>query len=301
MDKYTKLPPLNALRGFEAVARHMNFSAAADELQITSSAMSQQIKNLENFLGVQVFNRMARRIELTEVGRRILPGIERGFENLFDAVYPYLNSVSADHISCSTVGSFAAKWLVPRLSDWTNQYPHIDVRVSATGEMVEFERMGIDFAIRLGTGDWGELHTELLLAEEVIPLCSPDLLEGDMPLRVPADLSHHQLIHFTPPFGQLNTKWSDFLEIAGVDDVDLKRGLSFDDGTAALHAASRGQGVVLAPRVLASEELSVGTLVAPFEISLPTDLAWYIVMPKQNLNRSEIIAFRDWLIDVATE
>jgi len=299
MSDFSDLPPLNALRGFEAVARHMSFSAAAQELRITSAAVSQQIKNLEDFLGVQVFSRQGRRIQFTEAGRQILPGVEKGFSNLADAVRPYLNPVSADYLSCSTVGAFAARWLVPRLPGWTTLHPDIDVRISATGEVVEFERMGIDVAIRLGTGEWGGHYTELLLPEEVVPLCSPDLLDSDSPLREPGDLCHHQLIHFTPPFGQLNTKWSDWMEIAGVENIDPSHGLFFNEGTVALNAATRGQGVVLAPRVLAAEELSVGTLVIPFETKLPTDLAWYVVMPKQNLNRPEVAAFRDWLIGEA--
>jgi len=297
MSNFNSLPPLNALRGFLVVAQHLSFSVAAKELRITPAAVSQQIKNLEDFLGVQVFNRQGRRVQLTEAGRQILPGVERGFHNMADAVRPYLSPISANHLSCSAVGSFAARWLVPRLPSWTALYPNTDVRLSATAEVIEFERMGIDLAIRLGTGDWGELYSELLLPEEVVPLCSPDLLEGKAPLRVPADLSHHQLIHFAPPYGQLNTKWSDWMEIADVEGIDSSRGLLTNDGMMALNAATRGQGVVLAPRVLAAEELSVGTLVIPFEIKLPTDLAWYIVMPQQNLNRPMVAAFHDWLKD----
>jgi len=301
MDKFTKLPPLNALRGFEAVARHMSFSGAAKELRVSSAAVSQQIKNLESFLGFQVFNRQGRRIKLTETGRRILPGIEKGFQNMTDALQPYLTIVPATYLSCSTVGAFASRWLVPRLSRWTALHPDIDVRISATSELVDFDRMGIDLSIRLGTGDWGELYSERLLLEEVVPLCSPDLLEGDLPLCLPTDLSRHQLIHFTPPLGRLNTKWSDWAEIAGVEDIDLSRGLFFNDGTMALNAAMLGQGVVLAPRVMASKELSTGTLVIPFEIKLPTDLAWYFVTPKHNLKRPEIQAFREWLFDELEE
>jgi LysR family transcriptional regulator, glycine cleavage system transcriptional activator len=301
MSDFSNLPPLNALRGFEAVARNLSFSAAAKELRISPAAVSQQIKNLEDFLGVQVFNRQGRRILLTEAGLQMLPGVEKGFRNMADAVQPYLASFSADHLSCSVVGAFAARWLVPRLPSWTTLHPNIDVRISATGEVVEFERMGIDVAIRLGAGDWGELYSELLLPEEVVPLCSPDLLEGEIPLRVPADLGHHQLIHFTPPFGQLNTKWSDWMAIAGVEGIDITRGLFTNDGTMALNAATRGQGVVLAPRVLATEELSSGMLVIPFDHKLPTDLAWYIVIPKPNLKRPEVVAFRDWLISESKE
>jgi len=301
MVKFDKLPPLNALRGFEAVARNLSFSAAAQELRVTPAAVSQQVKNLEDCLGFQVFNRQGRSIKLTETGRRILPGIEKGFQNMTDALQPYLAIAPATYLSCSTVGAFASRWLVPRLSRWTKLHPDIDVRISATSELVDFDRMGIDLSIRLGTGDWGELYSERLLQEEVVPLCSPDLQEGDLALRLPTDLSRHQLIHFTPPFGRLNTKWSDWVEIAGVEDMDLSRGLFFNDGTMALNAAMLGQGVVLAPRVLAAEELSTGTLVIPFEIKLPTELAWYFVTRKPNLKRPEIKAFREWLFSELEE
>jgi LysR family glycine cleavage system transcriptional activator len=296
MSEFIRLPPLNALRGFEAVARHMSFGRAAEELRVTPAAVSQQIKNLEEFLGVQLFRRQGRRIQLTETGRQVLPGIEKGFGNLADAVRPYLNPVPTGNISCSTVAAFAARWLVPRLQSWTAEHPNIDVRISASDELVGFKRKGIDVAIRLGTGEWDDLYTELLFQEEVIPLCSSDLLDVELPLRVPSDLRHHQLIHFTPPSGQLNTKWSDWVKLAGVSGIDTTRGIFFNEGTMALNAATRGQGVVLAPRILATDELLAGTLIIPFEIKLPTSLAWYIVMPENNMTRPEVVAFRDWLL-----
>lgn len=159
-----------------------------------------------------------------------------------------------------------------------------------------FDGQGIDLAIRLGTGEETGLHTELLQSEQLVSLCSPTLLDQDPPLRHPSDLRHHQLIHFTPPVGQLNTRWSDWLKIAGVADVNPNRGIFLNEGMAAMNAAVAGQGVVLAPRVIASQELEMSTLVIPFEIALPTQLAWYIVMPESNLARSEIVAFRDWLL-----
>jgi LysR family glycine cleavage system transcriptional activator len=289
-------PPLNALRAFGAVGRHLSFGQAAEELHVTAAAVSQQIKNLEGFLGARLFHRHGRHIALTKAGRQLFPGIENGFRELEDSVRPFLTPKTAAYISCSTVGAFAARWLVPRLQRWRAAHSDIDIRISASGELVGLEGQGIDLAIRLGTGEEPGLHTELLLREQVVPLCSPILLDAEPPLRHPSDLRRHQLIHFTPPAGKLNTRWTDWLEIAGVDDVDPNRGIFLNDGTAALNAAIAGQGVVLAPRVIASREIEMSTLVIPFEIELPTQLAWYIAIPETNLTRSEIIAFRDWLL-----
>ena len=293
-DRIT-FPPLNALRAFGAVGRHLSFGQAAEELNVTTAAVSQQIKNLESFLGVRLFHRHGRHIALTEAGRQLFPGVENGFGELEDTVRPFLTPKAAAYISCSTVGAFAARWLVPRLQRWRAAHSDIDIRISASGELVGFEAHGIDLAIRLGTGEEPGLHTEFLLRERVVPLCSPMLIDKAPPLRHPSDLRHHQLIHFIPPSGKLNTRWSDWLEIAGVDDVDPNRGIFLNDGTAALNAAIAGQGVVLAPLVIASLEIEMSTLVIPFEIELPTQLAWYIAMPETNLARSEIVYFRDWL------
>lgn len=296
MSSEPLLPPLNALRAFGVVGRHLSFGRAAKELHVTPAAVSQQIKNLESFLRVQLFRRQGRRVVLTEAGREFLPGIENGFSELKSAVRQLREADNVKYISCSTVGAFASRWLVPRLARWITAHPEIDIRISATGELVGFDAQGIDLAIRLGAGDEPGLYTELLQRDEVVPLCSPMLLEQEPPLQQPADLHHHQLIHFTPPTGQLNTRWADWLDIANVADVDPKRGLFLNDGMAALNAAIAGQGVVLAPRLIASDDLAMSTLIIPFDIALPTQLAWYIVMPKTNLKRPEIAAFRDWLL-----
>jgi len=296
MNNRNLFPPLNALRAFDSVGRHLSFGRAAAELHVTKAAVSQQIKNLEGFLAVRLFHRNGRSLALTDAGRQLLPGIENGFRELNNAVRPFCTPRAASYISCSTVGALAARWLVPRLQRWMTVQPDIDIRISTTGELEGFEGQGIDLAIRLGRGAEPGLHADLLTREQVVPLCSPTLLEHNLPLQSPNDLRHHQLIHFTPPSGQLNTRWTDWLDIAGAAEVDPDRGIYLNDGTAAISAAVAGQGVVLAPRLIASQELEMSTLVMPFDIALPTQLAWYIVMPEANLARAEIVAFRDWLL-----
>ena len=297
----SQLPPLNALRAFGAVGRHLSFAAAARELHVTPAAVSQQIKNLEAHLGQRLFNRNGRHTELTEAGLQLLPGIEDGFRELESAVRAVRRQQRSDYISCSTVGGFASRWLVPRLPRWMAASPDIDIRISTSRELVGFELPGIDLAIRLTSGEVPGFRTEFLLREQVVPLCSPRLLGADPPLKEPGDLRHYQLIHFTPATGRLNTRWADWLEIAGVNDVDLNRGIFLNDGTAALNAAVAGQGVVLAPKVIAGQELEMSTLVIPFDIELPTELAWYVILPESNLARPEIRAFMDWLLEEARE
>ncbi len=293
------LPPLNALRAFGAVGRHLSFALAAEELHVTPAAVSQQIKNLEAILGLDLFHRLGRRITLTEGGHQLLPGIEAGFGEMERAVRQVRMLGQPAYISCNTVGAFAARWLVPRLERWTKAYPKIDVRISASAELVSFEGRDIDMAIRLSSGEEVGLHTDLLQRETVIPLCSPALLTQTPPLRRPEDLRNFQLIHFTPAAGRINTRWADWLKIANVETVDPDRGIFLSDGTAALNSAIAGQGVVLAPKTIALSDLALGTLVIPFDIELPTDLAWHVVMPEGNLARQEIRDFRNWLLEEA--
>jgi len=297
MVDYPSLPPLNALRAFGAVGRYLSFAKAAEELHVTPAAVSQQIKNLEAILGLNLFHRLGRRITLTEAGHQLLPGIENGFGEMERAVRRVRMLGQPTYISCNTVGAFAARWLVPRLERWTKAYPKIDVRISTSAELVSFEEREIDMAIRLSAGEEMGLYTELLQRETVVPMCSPALLTQTPPLRRPEDLVNFQLIHFTPAAGRINTRWADWLKIAKVETVDPERGVSLSDGTAALNAAIAGQGVVLAPKTIALIDLALGTLVIPFDIELPTDLAWRLVIPPGNLERQEIRDFRTWLLE----
>ena len=299
MNDTIPMPPLNALRAFGAVGRHLSFTAAGQELHVTPAAISQQIKNLEAILGVALFHRTGRETKLTEYGEILLPGIEKGFKELETAIRICKAHGNSSYISCNTVGAFAARWLVPRLPRWTLSNPEIDVRISTTSEIVKFDRQEIDLAIRLTNGREVGLFTELLQIETVVPLCSPSLLGHTQPLGRPNDLIYHQLIHFTPPNGNINTRWTDWLSIAGVTNVDTNRGFFFSDAMAALNAAIAGQGVVLAPKTIATDDLETGNLIVPFEIELPTDLAWYIIAPPENIVRDEILAFKEWLLSEA--
>ena len=299
MSRNPPIPPLNALKAFRSVGRHLGFSMAAEELHVTPAAISQQIKNLEAILGVVLFHRNGRETQLTEAGQVLLPGIEKGFNELENAVRVCRAHGDSSYISCNTVGAFAARWLVPRLPNWTERHPKVDVRISTTSEWVTFDRQDIDLAVRLSTGQEDGLQTELLQVEKIVPLCSPSILGQDPPLRKPEDLINHQLIHFAPTGGRINTRWADWLALTKVDSVDPNRGIFLSNGMAALNAAIAGQGIVLAPKTLASDDLERGTLVVPFDIELPTDFAWYVIAPSENMKRPEIRAFKEWLISEA--
>jgi LysR family glycine cleavage system transcriptional activator len=294
------LPPLNALRAFEATARNLSFSKAAEELHVTPAALSHQIRGLEDYLGLKLFLRRARSIALTEAARLIYPGIRNGFESLREAV-EQLDRGQRDHILVvSATPGLTAKWLAPKLYRFLAKHPEIDTRISASVTYANFTTDGVDVGIRLSSGDHPDLYVEKLVDEWLIPLCSPRLLDGDRPLRSPRDLAHFNLIQVDLP-GIVPT-WSDWARLAGVADIDTTRGLRLNVADHALDAASEGAGVVLAYKLVASRDIRLGRLVAPFgpEIRVP-DRAYYFVCPRGFEKRPAVRAFRDWIFEEVAE
>jgi LysR family glycine cleavage system transcriptional activator len=288
------LPPLNALKAFEATARHLSFSKAADELHVTPAALSHQIRGLEDMLGLKLFLRRARSIELTEAARLIQPGIRNGFESLREAI-DQLDRGRRDRVLVvSASPGLTAKWLVPRLYRFMAKYPDIDTRITAGAGYANFTTDGVDLGIRLSPGIHPELYVEKLSDEWLLPLCSPRLLDGDKPLRSPADLPGFNLIQIDLP-GLVPT-WSDWMQLAGITGVDTRRGLRLNVADHALDAASEGAGVVLGYKLVASHDIALGRLVVPFgpEIALP-GRSYHFVCPKGEEKRPAIKAFRDWV------
>ena len=288
------LPPLNALRAFEATARHLSFSKAADELHVTPAALSHQIRGLEDLLGLKLFVRRARSIELTEAARLIHPGIRTGFESMRVAI-DQLDQDRRDRVLVvSSTPGLTAKWLVPRLYRFLEKHPDIDTRITASVGYANFASDGVDIGIRLTSGVHPDLYVEKLSDEWLLPLCSPRLLEGDPPLRRPADLPRFNLIQIDLP-GVVPT-WSDWMQLAGIDGIDTRRGLRLNVADHALDAASEGAGVVLGYKLVASHDIALGRLVAPFgpEIALP-GRSYFFVCPKGQEKRPAIKAFRDWV------
>ena len=287
-----RLPPLNAVRAFEAAARHLSFRRAADELHVTHAAVSHQVKGLETYLQAPLFRRLNRAVRLTEAGQAYLPPLRDALDAIAQATARITSEESAGALTISTSPPFAAKWLVPRLSAFREAYPEIDVWLTPSLRVVDFAREEVDAAVRWGAGEWPGLRADLVGTMDVFPVCSPRLLRGPHPLRTPEDLRHHALIHDAS-----GEDWRRWLAAAGVRGVAPAPSLHFHDSSLVIQAAVEGQGVALAYSVLAADDLASGRLVRPFEVSLPTDYCYYFVCPEGSAETPKIVAFRTWLLD----
>ena len=288
------LPPLNALRAFEATARHLSFSKAAEELHVTPAALSHQIRGLEDFLGLKLFHRRARSIDLTEPARLIHPGIRTGFEAIREAVDRLGRGQQDRILVVSSTPGFTAKWLVPRLYRFLARNPDVETRISASSAYANFTSDGVDVGIRLSSGVHPDLYVEKLSDEWLLPLCSPRVLNGEHPLRSPRDLVHFPLIQVDLP-GLVPT-WTDWLRMADIDGIDSTRGLRLNVADHALDAASEGMGVVLAYKMVAARDIVLKRLVAPFGPEIPVPgRAYYFVCARGQEKRAPVKAFRDWV------
>ena len=285
-----RLPPLNALRAFEAAARQLSFSKAGDELHVTHGAVSRAVRELERDLGVPLFVRTTRSVRLTAAGSSYAQEVRAALDQLASATAAVREHHGAGMLNISTTESFAARWLIPRLARFRQHQPDIDVRLSTSEKLSDFNSDGIDIAIRYGRGNYPNVKTELLMKEDVVPVCSPKLLEGPHPLRTPDDLKYHTLIH-----EDFEINWAVWLRAAGIDGVDPHRGPVFYLSSHAVQAAIQGEGVVLGRSALIGDELADGRLVQPFALSLPVELAYYVVYPPRAIERAKVKAFRDWI------
>jgi LysR family glycine cleavage system transcriptional activator len=288
-----RLPPLNALPSFEAAARHLSFSKAADELHVTHGAVSRAIRNLEQHLGTQLFVRSVRAVRLTPMGAAYAADVRQILDQLAAATLSTTGQQSP-MLNVSTLDTLASKWLVPRLFRFRRRYGDIDVRLSTSEKLADFVSDGIDIAIRYGRGRYPGVISELLMKEDVFPVCSPKLLEGPQPLRTPGDLKHHTLIH-----DYFHIDWASWLKMAGIQDVDPHRGPSFHSSEHVVQAAVQGEGVALGRSALVADDLATGRLVRPFALSLPAELAYYVVYPPAALKQNKVKVFRDWLMEEA--
>lgn len=286
-----RLPPLTALPAFDAAARHLSFSRAADELNLTHGAVSRAIRNIEDRLGIQLFDRGTRSVRLTAVGAAYAAEVGKALDQIAAATIAATPDRSTRILSVSTSDGFAGRWLVPRLHRFHRANADIDVRLATSGVLADFVSDGIDIAIRYGKGGYTGVTAEFLADEEVFPVCSPELLAGDHPLRQPGDLRHHKLIH-----DAFRIDWATWLQQAGVDDIDPKRGVRFDSATFAVEAAVHGEGVLLGRSALVSADLAAGRLVRPFDLALKSAASYYLVYPEGALRQKKVRAFRDWLV-----
>ena len=288
------LPSLNALKAFEATARHESFTKAAHELCVTQGAVSQQVKALEAELGIRLFRRERQRLAITDAGRSYLEVVRDAFDRIGMGTERLLERQKSGVLTITTSPDFAAKWLVHRLGRFSEAHPEIDLRVSASMQHVDFAREDFDLAIRHGTGQWPGLHVTRLCTEELFPVCSPQLLKGPGALRSPRDIKRHRLLYTNSSEG-----WARWLAHVGVDGVDFKRGTLFNQSSMAMDAAIDGQGIALARTALASWDLISGRLVRPFQQALDAPYAYWIVCPKTAADLPKIAMFRDWLLQEA--
>ena len=287
------LPPLNALRAFEAIARHLSFAKAADELHVTPAALSHQIRAFEEQLGLPLFHRRTRAIELTDAGRLIYPGLHAGFESVRGAMAQLDRSRDGNVLVISATPGLVAKWLMPRLWRFLHAHPDIDARVSASLKIADFAAEGVDVAIRLSKENHPELYAERLFNDSVLPVCSPRLVEQG--LRSPADLPRFPLIHYDIPTSMhAPPLWADWFAVAGLQG-DATRGLKVNVADHALDAAVAGAGVSLSFKLIASDDVHSGRLVTPFGPELPLASGYNFVCPKGHEKRPNVRAFRDWL------
>ncbi len=294
-----RLPPLNALRAFEVAARRLSFVKASEELNVTPAAISQQIKKLEDHLQVQLFGRENRGLTLSEDALLILPGIKDGFDKMAASVQSLQRRKEHGFITVSATPSFASKWLVPRLDRWVSEFPDTDIRVSASLDLVDFEKTGIDLAIRFGAGSYPGLTSTFLMKESFVVVCSPMLFHGDDAIQTPSDLKNHTLLHVLGPNPQFGEDWRHWLQAAGVEGIDPDRGLYFDDTAAGVASAISGQGILLARRAIVEEDINRGLLVMPFNLDIPVEFSWYLVSPKTGLSSPSVNAFKQWLLTEA--
>ncbi len=294
-----RLPPLNSLRAFEAAARHLSFTKAAEELHVTPAAISQQVKTLESYCDQPLFRRLTRSLILTDAGQKALPGLREGLDKLAEAAELLMARENDNILTVSVAPSFGAKWLVPRLDRFRTAHPDLELRIDASDLLADFSSERVDIGLRYGRGIYPDLHSECLMAEVTFPVCSPALLAGEHPLRAPEDLRHHTLLHVEWKMeSEAAPSWRMWLRAAGVSDVDPEKGPRFSMESMAVQAAIAGQGVALTDRSLTGDDLAAGRLVRPFGLALSDETAfcYYVVYPEANAKLAKVRAFRDWVM-----
>ena len=290
-----RLPPLNALKAFEAAARHESFTRAAEELCVTQGAVSHQVKALEAELAIKLFSRERQRLIITEAGRDYLAVVRDALDRIALGTERLLQRQNAGVLTVSTSPDFAAKWLVHRLGHFAEAHPSIDLRVSATMHHVDFAREDVDMAVRHGDGNWSGLDAVQLSSEQLFAICSPKLLSGGR-LGKPADIMKFPLLHLDS-----RADWTKWLRTVGISDDSARHGPVLNRASMVIDAAINGQGIALARTTLAAWDLLNGRLVRPFAEALRLSKTYWIVCPKATSNVPKIVTFRDWLLAEAAQ
>ncbi|MCP4982866.1 MAG: transcriptional regulator GcvA [Gammaproteobacteria bacterium] len=287
------MPPLNSLKCFEAAGRLMSFTAAAKELNVTQAAISHQIKVIEGFLGLSLFQRYPRRLALTEPGKALLPEVIEAFDRVSLAIGALGNEQYSNLLSVRLAPSFAAKWLSPRLKYFWLQYPEIDLCLYHAHAAVDFEREEIDIAVTYGKGDWPGVVVDKLLSLDFFPVCAPAFMHNDKPLNDINNLCYYTLLH------DANYEcWHGWLNLAGAEGINADKGTIIDDTNVLIQAAIDGQGIALGSTPFVEDHLEAGRLIKPFDIELVNDFCYYVVCPQSHLKNPAVIAFKEWLLSL---
>ncbi|MCB1960541.1 MAG: transcriptional regulator GcvA [Rhodocyclaceae bacterium] len=304
------LPPLQSLRVFESAARHLSFKRAAEELHVTPAAVSQQIKALESHLDIVLFIRHPRGLALTEAGRQMWPMINAGMTQLAAGVEAARAGIEAPQLRVTVPPAFGARWLVHRLQGFTAANPDIDFTLntalttvdgSATdvdaSDLLALREGDADVEVRFGHGHYPGMRADLVTKVRYVPVCHPDLLSGEHPLRTPEDLRFHTLIHDNTALDRSErVSWSDWLSAAEVSGVDASRGPHFSNSNLALEAAMDGLGVALAVDPLVDRDIAQGRLTMPFTVAMKSRYAYYVVSREDIAQRASVVRFREWLL-----
>mgnify|MGYP000859594911 FL=1 len=308
-----RLPPLNALRAFETAARHLSFKLAGEELSVTPTAISHQIRSLESYLGFHLFHRLTRAIELTAKGRAMLPKVREGLDAFAAAIESTRCHDEGGRLLVSSPPTFLSRWLIRHLPGFAARHPEIQLHMTASLAMIDLpdasgaaaieeagSAEGAEVFIRFGRGSYPGCQVERLFSPVYTAVCSPRLLSGTQPLKVPADLAHHALLHDdTIPELMIRPTWDEWLALAGVRDIDSNAGMHFSDSGLVLSAAIDGVGIALASKPLIEAEVAAGRLVILFDIVIRRPQAYFLVIPQAVSSDPVVRAFRDWLLEEA--
>jgi LysR family glycine cleavage system transcriptional activator len=294
-----QFPGLRSLRAFDAAARHLSFTKAADEIGVTPAAISSQIKELEEQLRFELFQRTSRSMRLTREGEILYTAAHESIEVLARALHRIRRLENRNQLRVTSTPSLAAKWLVPRLDKFLEAFPGSDVRVDVSNTVVDFDRDDVDVALRFGLGRYPGLRSDTLFQDSLSPVCNPSLITKDKPLRTPRDLLKYTLIHLDwEAQGQPWPNWRMWMQAAGVKDFDERKGLHFGQTSLTIQAAIDGHGIALGDSTLVADDLAAGRLVKPFELSLKAPAAFsYHVITRLDTKEQPIVgAFRDWVL-----
>lgn len=287
-----RLPPLNALRVFESSARNKSFAAAAEELFVTASAVSHQIKTLEEYLGLSLFSRSKRKVELTPAGEQYLTSVRHALDEIEMATHRLTAAQETNVVQISVAPNFLTRWLMPRMARFQALYPDVELQINASMGLLDFNRTSTDMAVYFGSGEWDDIEVHFLRKVMLVPVCSPERLKGPYPLEKPEDLQHHTLIYVS----KRTWEWEDWMQQAGVEFITPKGSLQMSSGQLATAAAQENLGVALADSTLTSREIKSGHLVVPFDIKLDTHKAFYLVYRKHRPLTTGMRAFKEWLM-----